>query len=105
MVNVISNLQDILLNHQVLAVNQDPLAVPVRLVHTARSMDSNKRYFQDRSGIKLAMRPCNTSDSGQIFNMVADNQGVLRIQSDSTLCATVLADRWPWYVLLLPRLL
>eukprot|EP01052_Picozoa_sp_SAG31_P011837 SAG31_NODE_680_length_12881_cov_35.655453_7_plen_259_part_00 len=105
----------ILTNKEVLDISQDVVAKPVRLIATQQLP---KQIDTTSAGVKLKMQACN-SDSSQQFKLVPaehssccgnfdhNSSQCVSIQqstpgTSAALCMTALAERWPWWVSLLP---
>lgn len=128
---------EIMTNEEVIAVNQDQLAAPARLVQAyhARSggdggdgrpgLPSGKRNISvaasgaSGAGIKLKMEPCQNAGAAWQQFAFKEHDAALCTGSNASApcvtitaaaagkgwgnqCVTVLSERWPWWVSLLP---
>ena len=91
----------ILKNSEVLGVNQDTQATPVRLVSTSPALPG---AAAGTAGTKLKMEACKAGDgaAGQRFEVRPAGPHGRIVHGESGQCVTVLAERWPWWVSLLP---
>lgn len=76
-------------------MNQDPLAAPVRLL-SATTAPAGAGDL-GAGGSKLTMAACDAADLSQSFSRSGDT-----LVAHDGRCVTVLSDRWPWWVSLLP---
>lgn len=85
----------ILTNKEVIAINQDPLGAPVRLLSRTSALPT-----APPGETKLVLRPCNATDLTQQWTLSGDGEGHLRNIGQPDMCAGVFQciTRWPWWI-------
>ena len=90
----------ILSNHEVIAVNQDLLARPVRLVRRYAAPASKQQH---NSSMKAVMRPCDDTDASQIWTYDHASSRIYSATGPSRCLAVYQCEqRWPWWVVAEP---
>eukprot|EP00040_Diaphanoeca_grandis_P016624 m.86054 g.86054 ORF g.86054 m.86054 type:complete len:571 (-) comp25922_c0_seq1:158-1870(-) len=96
----------ILTNEEVIAVNQDTVASPVRLLSAMPGSSPVTPQEMGAAGIKTKMAKCDSARAQQHFTSVpvagSTNKVKIMTSSPYASCATLLSSRWPWWVSLLP---